>query len=116
MGFVALLQALCARALAEPRRVRDPGERVVYDQNRWAAARFGPRAQLIHPDGDEALSVPELAAELFDWIRPAARELGSEELLAAIRPDWCEGDRQLEIGRSDGLESVCRDLVERTVD
>ncbi len=49
-AFVALFQALCAYALAEPRRVRDFGFRVVYDQNRWAASRFGPRATFIHPD------------------------------------------------------------------
>lgn len=116
MGFVALLQALCAQALAEPRRLRDPGARVVYDQNRWAASRFGPQAKLIHPEGDCALPVPELAKELFERVRPAARDLGIEELLGAIQLDRCEGDRQLEIGRLHGLGAVCRDLVARTLD
>jgi carboxylate-amine ligase len=115
IAFVALLQALCAYALAEPRRVADPGSRVVYDQNRWAASRFGPRAELIHPDSYQAVSVGELAGELLERIRPVARELGTEGLLAAIDSAACEGDRQLEIGRRDGLEAVCRDLVERTV-
>jgi len=116
VGFVALLQALCAHALAEPRRPPDPGSRVIYDQNRWAASRFGTRAELIHPDGDHAVAVPELAGELLELIRPTARELGTEELLAVIDPTGCEGDRQLEIGRRDGLEAVCRDIVERTLD
>jgi hypothetical protein len=26
---------------------------------------------------------------------------------------WCEADRQLEIGRANGLRAVCVDLVER---
>ena len=26
----------------------------------------------------------------------------------------CEADRQLEVGRSDGLRAVCADLVERS--
>jgi len=115
-GFVALFQALCAHILAEPRRVRDFGFRVVYDQNRWAASRFGPRATFIHPDNGRAVEVPELAAELFERIRPYARELGSEELLEAISLDRCEGDRLLEIGRRDGLPAACLDVVERTVD
>ena len=115
-AFVALFQALCAHVLAEPRRVRDFGFRVVYDQNRWAASRFGPAATFIHPDHGRAVEVPELAAELLERILPYARELGTEELLAAIPLDRCEGDRLLEVGRRDGLPAACRDLVERTVD
>ena len=114
MMFVALLQSLCATTLAEPARPRDPGWRVVYDQNRWAASRFGPRAELIHPNAYHAISVQELAGQLLEWVRPAARELGSEELLGELDATACEGDLQLEIGRRDGLEAVCRDLVERT--
>ena len=49
----------CCRRSARPRstaalpaaRARRPG-RADYAQNRWAAARFGPRAELLHPDGD----------------------------------------------------------------
>ena len=43
------------------------------------------------------------------------RELGTEELLGALDPSCCEGDRQLEIGRERGLEAVAADLAERTV-
>jgi carboxylate-amine ligase len=115
-AFVALFQALCAHALAEPRRARDFGFRVVYDQNRWAASRFGPRATFIHPEDGHAVEVPELAGELLERVRPYARELGTEELLDVIPLDRCEGDRLLEVGRQDGLEAACRDLVYRTVD
>ena len=115
-AFVALLQALCAYALAEPRRVRESGFRVVYDQNRWAASRFGPRATFIHPETWQAVDVPELSAELLERIRPYASELGTEPLLDAIPLDGCEGDLLLEVGRRDGLEDACRDIVDRTVD
>jgi carboxylate-amine ligase len=101
-AFVHLLRDLCAWALEQPARAFEPAERGVYEQNRWAASRFGPHGKLIHPDRAEALSVPELLAEL-----------------PVQAPDFdglaCEADRQLEIGRANGLRAVCADLVERTL-
>jgi carboxylate-amine ligase len=100
--FVRLLHDLCEWALDAPARAFDPAERGVYDQNRWAASRFGPHGKLIHPDRAEALTVPELLRELpvdapgFDGAS-------------------CEADRQLEVGRANGLRAVCADLVERSV-
>jgi carboxylate-amine ligase len=101
-AIVRLLRNLCEWALDAPPRPFDPGERGVYEQNRWAASRFGPRGKLIHPDRDEALSVPELARDF-----PVA--------LDGLDPCSCEADRQLEIGRADGLHAVCADLVERSI-
>jgi len=101
-SLVALVHALCAWAIESPPRPFDPGERGVYEQNRWAASRFGPHGQLIHPDRDEALAVAALAREL-----PVP--------LHGLDPDACEADRQLEIGRAEGLTAVCADLVERSV-
>jgi glutamate---cysteine ligase / carboxylate-amine ligase len=101
-AFVQLLRDLCAWALDAPARPFDPAERTVYAQNRWAASRFGPHGQLIHPDRAEALSVPDLLAELpmdakgFDGLS-------------------CEADAQLEVGRANGLQAVCADLVERSL-
>lgn len=114
-GLIALLQALCAAMLGEAPRSRDPGERGVYDQNRWAAARFGPHGKLIHPDRDEAVPGSELGDELLRFAAPRASELGSSALLAALDPSACEADRQLEVGRRDGLAAVCADLVRRSV-
>jgi gamma-glutamyl:cysteine ligase YbdK (ATP-grasp superfamily) len=37
-----------------------PTPRGDYLQNRWAAARFGVDAQLIHPDGSRLVGVGEL--------------------------------------------------------
>lgn len=114
-AFAALLQALCVAVLREPRRPHDPAGRGLYAHNRWAALRFGSQARLVHPGGERLAPVPELAEELLDLVAPAARELGSEGLLAALDPAVCEGDRQLEVGRAQGLEAVCSDLVQRTV-
>ena len=97
-AFVRLLHDLCAWALDAPARPFEPAERGVYEQNRWAAARFGPHGELIHPDRDEALSVAELVREL-----PVATTLAG---------DRCEADRQLEIGRANGLQALCANLVE----
>ena len=80
----------------------DPRERGIYEQNRWAASRFGPHGKLIHPDRDEALGAPELSEEL-----PVE--------LHGLDPEGCEADRQLEVGREQGLEAVCADLVERSL-
>ncbi len=112
-AFAALLQALCATMVEGPPPAA--ANRGDYAQNRWAALRFGPRAELVHPKGDRLVSVPELTAELLELVAPAVRELGTGELLAALDLDRCEGDRQLEIGRERGLEAVAADLAERTV-
>jgi glutamate---cysteine ligase / carboxylate-amine ligase len=101
-AFVRLLRDLCAWALDSPARPFDPSERGIYQQNRWAASRFGPHGKLIHPDRAEALSVPELLSEL-----PFAA--------AGFDGRSCEADRQLEVGRADGLPAVCADLVSRSV-
>ena len=98
--FVQLLHALCRWALdAAPRR---PVSRAVYEQNRWAAARYGPRAKLIHPEERRAGGVPELYAELV-------RLIGHDP---ELEPAWCEGDRQLEFERP---EDAAADLVARSV-
>jgi glutamate---cysteine ligase / carboxylate-amine ligase len=101
-AFVRLLHELCAWALDAPPRPYDPGDRGIYEQNRWAASRFGPHGKLIHPDRAEALTVPQLLAEL-----PVAAD--------AFDGESCEADRQLEVGRADGLRAVSADLVERSV-
>jgi carboxylate-amine ligase len=113
--FAALLQALCKTVLDGEPVTADPARRGDYTQNRWAALRFGPRAELIHPAGDRLVRAGELASELLAMVRPAALELGTAGVLADVDPSVCEGDRQLEVGRAEGLVAVCADLAERTV-
>jgi len=105
-AFVTLLQAMCASALESEPPAAEPGGRALYRQNRWAASRFGPRAELVHPSGDHLVPARELWDELVAWA-------GVE--LPGFDPDANEGDRQLEIGRDRGLQAVCADLAERSL-
>jgi carboxylate-amine ligase len=57
---------------------------------------------------------PEAGTNLLDAVEPAARDLGTWELLEPLR-EPPEALRQLEIGRRDGLEAVAADLVRRSV-
>jgi glutamate---cysteine ligase / carboxylate-amine ligase len=100
-AFIELVRGLCAWALEQPPPRADPSSRVVYDQNRFAAARFGPRATLIHPDRDEPASVPELYAEL-------AGRIG----VRSLDPTTCEADLQ---EASDEPRAVAADVVARTL-
>ena len=112
-AFAALLQALCVTVLEGPAPA--PANRGDYAQNRWAALRFGPRAELIHPDGERLVGVEELTHELLALIEPAVRVLGSARALEVLDPRTCEGDRQLEVGREHGLQAVAADTAERTL-
>ena len=87
-------------ALDQPQREYDPAARGLYHQNRWAAARFGLAAELFHPDGER------------DGEGPRARRGARGEKLDTSST---ESERQLEVGRSSGLDAVCADLVERTL-
>jgi carboxylate-amine ligase len=89
-ALVELVVELCRRALEGDLRLADRGD---YSHNRWAAMRFGPDAELIHPDGDRLVRAAELAPEV----------------------DGCEAHDQLELGRTSGLDAVCAELVERSV-
>ena len=93
-ALATLLQAMASRLDAD-----GPADRGLYAQNRWAALRFGREAELVHPDGLRIVSVPELLEDL-------AARVGSDVL---DFPD--EAEEQLETGRSEGLETLCRRLV-----
>ena len=114
-AFVALLQALCVTVLERPPPEPEPGDRGLYQQNRWAAARFGPRAELIDATAMRRVTAADLARELLELVEPAAAELGTLDLLTPLQVDGCEGDRQLEVGRAEGLRAVCADLVVRSL-
>lgn len=109
-AFAALVQAMCATALDKGLPGGSP--RADYVQNRWAAARFGPRANLIHPDGLSFPTATELAVELLERVRPAAERLGGADVLARIDPARCEADRQLEVRTP---QEAAAELVRRSL-
>ena len=102
-----------------PGQQPDPGapaaDRAVYAQNRWAAARFGTAAGLIHPEEERLASPGELLAELLERVEPRARRLGSTDLLGRL-DGLDQAGAQLEIGRRDGVRSLCETLVALTYD
>jgi carboxylate-amine ligase len=113
-ALAALLQALCVTVLADG-DADGHAPRAIYEQNRWAALRFGPRAWLVHPVHDRMETAPNLAAELVERVRPAARELGSEHLLAALELERCEGDVQRDVAERMGMPAMLADLVTRSL-
>lgn len=109
-AFAALAQALVCASGAGP--VADRG---IYAQNRFAAQRFGCRAELIHPDGSSLATVPALTGELLRLVEPVAESLGSLELLAPL-PELArrtQADAQLELG-AHGLDALVANLRART--
>jgi gamma-glutamyl:cysteine ligase YbdK (ATP-grasp superfamily) len=114
-ALIALLQALCVWAAQRDAPAYDPVARAVYQQNRWASLRAGLDAGLLHPERDEVVPARELARDLVERVAPVAAELGSEPLLAGLDLDRTWADRQLEVGRRDGLEALTAWIVERSL-
>lgn len=104
-AFAALVQAMVASAEPGP-----PADRAVYVQNRFAALRFGARAELVHPDGERLVSAPKLFAELVERVSPAAERLGSAALVAPLH-GLAQADEQLDLGRRSGVRAVCDHLI-----
>jgi glutamate---cysteine ligase / carboxylate-amine ligase len=92
-GFVSLLRELCAWALEHP--ASGPADRGIYQQNRWAAARYGPDAELIH----DGRLVP--VRELYEAL----------PVETSLDPALSEGALQLEQGDAG---AACADIVRRT--
>jgi carboxylate-amine ligase len=108
VAFTALGQALVASAEPGP-----PADRAIYSENRWAAARFGREAELLHPHGSRLVSVPELLSELLERVGPTARRLGSEALLTPLET-LAQAEEQLAVGREQGLSALGKRLVALT--
>jgi len=101
-AFAELIRAHAAWALEQPPRRHDATETTIYDQNRWAASRFGPAAALIHPDraGDSVVAT-ELYAEL-------STRIGADPL----DPTVCEAEAQLAF---DDPHEAASDVVQRSL-
>ena len=101
-AFTDLVRALAAWALEQPPRPYDATDAGVYQQNRWAASRFGPRATLIHPDpGGNAMPATDLYAELV-------ARVGADPLDATL----CEAETQLVF---DDPREATADVVRRSL-
>jgi len=93
-GLAAVIQALAAEAIdSDP----EPTDREDYDRRRAQAATAG-------------LPLDGLAAA----VAPAAVRLGTADLVDELLGAGPEAERQLEIGRRDGVLAVAADIVART--
>jgi carboxylate-amine ligase len=92
-------------ALVRSAERNGPADRGIYQENRWAAQRFGREARLIHSTGDRVASAAELLDELGERI--------GMEMVEGVR-NLDQAGQQLELGRAEGLTAVCRRLVELT--
>ena len=104
-ALVALLHALAVWAAGRDAR---PASRADAHTNRFFASRFGPSAELLHPDEDRLVPVPRLFEELLERIAPHA----DERLLAPLDAAHCEAERQLAAGSA---REACADAVERSL-
>jgi glutamate---cysteine ligase / carboxylate-amine ligase len=101
-ALLVLVRALAAWALEQTPPVAEAGDRAVFDQNRWAASRFGPRATFIHPERDRnAVSAADLYRELVERIG-----------VDPLDPSDCEAD--LQIAFYDPREATA-DIVRRSL-
>jgi glutamate---cysteine ligase / carboxylate-amine ligase len=97
LADTAALAELCRSLVVAADPGAEPADRGLYAQNRWAAARFGSRAGLIHPE-TRGLAAPH-------------------ELLAGAGLDGLDqAGEQLEVGRRDGLRALRERLVALTYD
>ena len=108
-AFVALLHAL---ALFAAREQAPPASRPDVHTNRFLASRFGPAAELLHPEEDRLVPVPELYRELLDRLGPTIEELGVTRLLEPLDPERCEAELQLAAGDA---RAAADDLVRRSL-
>jgi len=92
--------------------------RLLLNENKWRAARYGISGKLIDFGKQEEVDYAVLIGELREFIDDVVDELGSREELAYIDEMLLNGtgaDRQLEVwNQSNSLEAVVEYIVEET--
>lgn len=92
--------------------------RLLLNENKWRAARYGISGKLIDYGKQEEVDYSVLIDELRDFIDDVVDELGSREALAHIPEIMLNGtgaDRQLEVwNQSNDLKAVVDYIVEET--
>jgi glutamate---cysteine ligase / carboxylate-amine ligase len=101
IALVALLHAL---AVWGAQADGPPASRADYQTNRFNAARFGPRAELVR--GNSLVPVHELFQELVELVTP------DPELIAPLRGTSCEAEWQLAAGDP---AAACTEIVSRSL-
>jgi carboxylate-amine ligase len=115
-GVIAVAQALVA-TLAERHDAGEappPAPSWRIEENRFSALRHGLDGTLADLRSGERVATRERLAELLDAIAPAARRLGSQELLAHARALVAANGavRQREVAAEAGMRGLARWLAD----
>jgi carboxylate-amine ligase len=86
------LAARIARALDEGEPLPDHPHRLI-EENFWRATRYGLAGELIRLGTDVVRPAREALAELVEWVRPVAEELGCAQFLRV--PSENPAERQI---------------------
>jgi carboxylate-amine ligase len=119
----AVALAAYVQALVHRLATAAPGElaachRMITDENKWRATRYGLQASLVDPVHGVEIGVAALIERTLGVIEPHARELGSDGQLEGIRRILREGNgatrQQAVFGRRRDPAAVARDIAEVT--
>jgi glutamate---cysteine ligase / carboxylate-amine ligase len=92
--------------------------RVLLEENKWRAARYGLDGDLIDFGKRAEVSMRELALELLAFVDDVVDDLGSREQVSGILDilrDGTSADRQLRVYReTNDLKAVVREVVAET--
>ncbi len=120
IAIVALVQALVAKLykLNRSNLTFRIYRRMMMEENRFRAARFGTGGKLIDFAKQKEVPYAELFEELFDFVKDEAEELGTMEELNYLRTMMERGtgaERQRQAFRDSGsLPGVVRYIIEET--
>jgi len=118
--LAALMQALVAKIhkLHQQNLSFRNYKRILINENKWRAARYGINAQLIDFGKEIEVPFPTLAQELLDFVDDVVDELGSRHevnYLHTILKQGTGADRQLKVyDQTQSLKSVVDYIVQET--
>ena len=119
--IAALIQALVAKMhkLLKQNLSFRPYRKVLINENKWRAARYGIQGKLIDFGKQEEVPYRELCGELLDFVDDVLDELGSRhevEYIKQILDHGTGADRQLAVFEQTGgdLKAVVDYIVEET--
>jgi len=118
--LAALMQALVAKIHKLHRQNLNfrPYRRILINENKWRAARYGIEGKLIDFGKQEEVPYHHLAQELLDFVDDVVDELGSRhevEYLKTILERGTGADRQLAVFQeTNSMQAVVDYIVEET--
>jgi glutamate---cysteine ligase / carboxylate-amine ligase len=119
--IAALIQALVAKMhkLIGQNLIFRPYRKVLINENKWRAARYGIQGKLIDFGKQEEVPYRDLCGELLDFVDDVLDELGSRkevEYINQILDHGTGADRQLAVFEQNGgdLKAVVDYIVEET--